>query len=176
MYCSEFAWHMLALSACTAEEIRNAPAEGASCVDEVFAPMPLVASTAEEVGLADGPLIALMKLPEPIRLLNVPKIFETGDAARLSSGHRAVSEQVAPLMGPLQQFYTARASGAPVEATAEAAMQLSAQMPPNYSPTAYIVQAMGDEQTRTMDYVATLAFVGSAGYEKAKVLAQNPVP
>lgn len=27
MYCSEFAWHMLVLSNCTAEEIRNAPAE-----------------------------------------------------------------------------------------------------------------------------------------------------
>jgi hypothetical protein len=176
MYCSEFAWHMLALSACSAEQIRNAGPEGASCVDDVFAPMPLVASSATEVGLADGPLMALMNLPEPIRLLNVPKIFETGDAARLSSGHRAVSEQVAPLMAPLQQFYTARASGAPVEATAEGAMQLSAQMPNNYSPTAFLVQAMADDQIRATDYVVTLAFVGSAGYEKARRLAQNPVP
>lgn len=176
MYCSEFAWHMLALSACTAEEILNAPDEGASCVDDVFAPMPLVASTADEVGLADGPLIALMKLPEPIRLLNVPKIFETGDAARLSSGHRMVSEQVAPLMGPLQQFYAARAQGAPVEATAEVAMQLSSQMPNNYSPTAFFVQAMAEEPVRAVDYVVTLAFVGSAGYQKAQRLALNPVP
>jgi hypothetical protein len=167
---------MLALSACSAEEILNAPAEGASCVDDVFAPMPLVASNAQEVGLADGPLISLMKLPEPIRLANVPKIFETGDAAKLSSGHRAVSEQVAPLMGPLQQFYTARASGAPVEATADAAMQLTAQMPANYSPTAFIVQAMGDDAVRSIDYVVTLTFVNSTGYEKAKRLAQNPVP
>ncbi len=33
MYCSEFAWHMLALSSCTDAEIRNAPAGGAACVD-----------------------------------------------------------------------------------------------------------------------------------------------
>lgn len=176
MFCSEFAWQMLALSSCTADEIKNAPDEGAACVDEVFAPMPLVASSAEEVGLADGPLIALMNLPEPIRALNVPKIFETGDAAKLSSGHRMVSEQVAPLMGPLSQFYGARAMGAPVEATADVAKQLSAQMPLNYSPTAFLVQAMAAETTRAADYVVTLAFVNATGYQKAQRLSSNPVP
>jgi hypothetical protein len=176
MFCSEFAWHMLALSNCTADEIRSAPEEGAACVDEVFAPMPLVASSATEVGLADGPLIALLKLPEPIRLTNLPKIFETGDVAKLSSGHRMVSEQVAPLMGPLSQFYGARAMGAPVEATAEAATMLSAQMPLNYSPTAFLVQSMAEEPVRAVDYVATLAFVGATGYQKAQRLSSNPVP
>lgn len=176
MFCSEFAWHMLALSNCTAEEIRNAPEEGASCVDDVFAPMPLVASDAQSVGLADGPLIALMKLPEPIRALNVPKIFETGDAAKLSSGHRMVSEQVAPLMAPLQQFYMARVQGATVDMTAPVAMQLSAQMPLNYSPTAFLVQSMADEPVRAVDYVTTLTFVNAAGYQKAQRLSSNPVP
>jgi hypothetical protein len=176
MFCSEFAWHMLALSNCTADEIKNAPAEGAACVDEVFAPMPLVASSATEVGLADGPLIALLKFSEPIRLINLPKIFETGDVAKLSSGHRMVSEQVAPLMGPLSQFYGARAMGAPVEATAEAATMLSAQMPLNYSPTAFLVQSMAEEPARAVDYVATLAFVNATGYQKAQRLSSNPVP
>jgi hypothetical protein len=176
MYCSEFAWHMLALSSCTADEIRNAPADGASCVDDIFAPMPLVASDATEVGMADGPLLTLLKLPAPIRLLNVAKIFETGNPAKLSSGHRMVSEQVAPLMGPLSQLYTARAQGAPIEATAEGAKMLSANMPNNYSPTAFLVQAIADPSVRTVDYVVTLAFVNAAGYSKAKRLAQNPVP
>src|SRR6185503_4127498 len=83
MYCSEFAWHMLALSSCTADQIRDAGPDGASCVDDVFAPMPLVGKDATEVGLADGPLLNLLSMPAPIRLANVAKIFETGDAAKL---------------------------------------------------------------------------------------------
>lgn len=176
MFCSEFAWHMLALSSCTADEIKSAPAEGAACVDEVFAPMPLVARTADEVGLAEGPLANLLAIPTQIRTPLVGKIFATGNPAKLSSGHRAVSEQVAPLMGPLSQFYTARAGGAPVSATASAADMLDANMPPNYSPTTFLIQAMGPEATRSMDYVVTVAFVNAAGYAKAKALSSRPVP
>ncbi len=176
MFCSEFAWHMLALSNCSAEEIMNAPAEGAACVDTIFEPMPLVAGDNTSVGLADGPLINLQKMPEPIRLSNVDKIFATGDAAKLSSGHRAVSEMVAPLMAPLKQFYLAKLSGAPAETVAGAAMMLSSQMPLNYSPTAFLVQAIADEPVRAVDYVTTIAFVNAAGYQKAQRLSSNPVP
>src|SRR5690606_5859743 len=99
------------------------------------------------------------------------------DAARLSSGHRAVSEMVAPLMQPLQQFYMGKLSGqATPEQLAGAAMQLSAQMPLNYSPTAFVVQAMGDDSVRSLDYVTTLTFVNAAGYQKAQRLSSNPVP
>jgi len=176
MFCSEFAWHMLALSACTADQIRNAPAEGASCVDDVFAPMPLVASTTSEVGLAEGPLLVLMKLPDAIRALNVAKIFETGNPAKLSSGHRMVSEQVAPLMSPLQELYKARVGGATIEQTAMAAKQLSANMPNNYSPTTFLIQAIAEGPLRSTDYVTTLAFVNAANYQKAQKLSANPVP
>lgn len=176
MFCSEFAWHMLALSSCSDAEIRTAGPEGAACVDEVFAPMPLVASTADTVGMAEGPLLALMATPAEGRLALVPQVFATGDAASLSSGHRAVSEQVAPLMEPLSQFYGARAQGLSVEDTAPVAEMLSANMPANYSPTTFLVQAMGDTATRATDYVVTVAFVNGAGYDKAKRLAQNPVP
>ena len=176
MYCSEFAWHMLALSACTAEEIRTAGPEGASCVDDVFEPMPLISAAAGEVGLAEGPLLSLMKLPAETRVPLVAKIFTTGNASGLSSGHRAVAEQVAPMMGPLQQIFTARASGAPLSATAEGAGMLNAQVPDNYSPTAFLVASLGERAARTMDYVATVAFVDAAGYQKAQTLSHNPVP
>ena len=176
MYCSEFAWHMLALSSCTAAEIRAAGPEGASCVDDVFAPLPLVASTASEAGLAEGPLLNLMKMPAALRAGGIAKVFEQGDAARLSSGHRMVSEQVAPMMAPLRQIYEARAAGASVEMIAAGATQLSSQVPNNYSPTAFLVQSITDEPVRTVDYVVTLAFVGATGYQKAQRLAQNPVP
>ena len=176
MYCSEFAWHMLALSSCTDAEIRNAPAAGASCVDEVFAPMPLVAKSTDETGMAEGPLVSLMATPAAGREALIAKVFATGNATRLSSGHRAVSEQVAPLMGPLSQFYAARAQGVSVEDTAPVAEMLSANMANNYSPTTFLVQAMGDTSKRATDYVATVTFVNGGGYAKAQRLAQNPVP
>lgn len=176
MYCSEFAWHMLALSACTAEEIRTAGPEGASCVDDVFAPMPLVAEADGQLGLAEGPLLSLMKLPAETRVPLVAKIFTTGNASGLSSGHRMVAEQVAPMMGPLSQIFTARASGAPVAATAEGASMLNAQVPDNYSPTAFLVASLGGREERSMDYVVTVAFVDAAGYQKAQTLSHNPVP
>jgi len=176
MYCSEFAWHMIALSSCSADEITNAGEAGAACVDEAFAPMPLVASTADQLGLAEGPLVALGALPADTRVANVAKIFATKDAAALSSGHRMVSEQVAPLMEPLSQIYTARASGVPIEATAEGAALLSANVPANYSPTTFLVQAMPSTANRAMDYVATIAFVNAATYDKAKALSAQPVP
>ena len=53
---------------------------------------------------------------------------------------------------------------------------LSANMPNNYSPTTFLVQAMGDTATRATDYVVTVAFVNGGGYAKAQRLAQNPVP
>lgn len=176
MYCSEFAWHMLALSSCTEAEIRTAPAEGAACVDEVFAPAPLVAANDNEIGMAEGPLLSLMATPAADRETLLATVFATGDAAKLSSGHRAVSEQVAPLMGPLSQFFGARAAGASVTDTAGVAGQLNANMPNNYSPTTFLAQAMGPADKRPVDYVATVAFVNAGGYAKAKTLASQPVP
>ena len=80
-------------------------------------------------------------------------------------------------MMPLQQFYMGKLSGqATPEMLAEGATQLSAQMPANYSPTAFMVQAMVDEPLRTMDFVATLAFVTPAAYTKAKGLSGAGVP
>jgi hypothetical protein len=176
MYCSEFAWHMLALSNCTAEQIRNAPAEGADCVDEVFAAAPLTEPAAGQIGMADGPLRALLALPVESRGGLVESIFATGDAAKLSSGHRMVAEQVAPLMVPLSQLYSARAGGAPLEATAPIATQLNAAVANNYSPTTFLVQAVEEDRLRVVDYVVTIGFVDAKGMAKAKVLSKRPVP
>jgi hypothetical protein len=80
-------------------------------------------------------------------------------------------------MAPLEQFYLGTLGGAPAETLAGAAMQLSAQMPTNYSPTAFLVHSMTPEAgSRAVDYVTTLAFVDAAGYQKAQRLSANPVP
>jgi hypothetical protein len=175
MYCAEFAWHMIALSSCKDSEILEAPEQGASCVSEPFAPMPLLATTATQVGLAEGPLLALLQAPADSRQALVAQVFADGSPSKLSSGHRAVAEQVAPLMGGLAQIYQARAGGATVEQTAEGAAQLNANVLDNYSPTAFMVQAMPAGQ-RPVDYVATVVFVSPTAYAKAKTLSSNPVP
>jgi hypothetical protein len=176
MYCSEFAWHMLALSGCTETEIRAAGPEGAECVGPVFAPLPLAPTDASSPGLTEGPLFTILSAPAEARLGLVPSIFSGGNPGRLSSGHRAVAEQVAPLMAGLSQYYGARAQGATVEMTAQAAGQLNAgvQNVPNYSPTAFLVSSMRSGQ-RPIDYVATVVFVDSdADIQKAKRLAMPP--
>ena len=84
MYCSEFAWHMLALSNCTEAEIRDAGPEGASCVKPVFAPMQLAATDAQSTGLAEGPLASIMAAPAADRAelhqadLRVPRCDDPG--------------------------------------------------------------------------------------------------
>jgi hypothetical protein len=174
MYCSEFAWHMLALSNCSEAQIRDAGPEGASCVKPVFAPMQLAATDAQSTGLAEGPLVSILAAPAAQRADLVAQIFVAGNASRLSSGHRAVAEQVAPLMSGLSQYYGARAQGATVEMTAGAAGQLNAgvQNVPNYSPTSFIVSAVQPAGLRKIDYVATVVFVDSdADLAKAKRLA-----
>jgi hypothetical protein len=179
MYCSEFAWHMLALSNCTEDEIMNAPEEGASCVSPAFDTMPFVGSTEGEVGMADGPLYALMQAPEDQRAALAASVFVMGDSAKLSSGHRAVAEQLAPMMDGVSQYYQARAAGVPFEALTEATGQLNGVLEGryNYSPTAFFVHAMDtNAETRKMDYVVTLAFVLSDTYDKARVLSRMPVP
>ena len=174
MYCSEFAWHMLALSNCSEAQIRDAGADGAACVKPVFAPMQLAATDAQSTGLAEGPLVNILGAPAESRADLVKQIFVAGNAGRLSSGHRAVAEQVAPLMAGLAQYYGARAQGATAEMTSAAAGQLNAgvQNVPNYSPTSFIVSAVQPAGLRKVDYVATVVFVDSdADLAKAKRLA-----
>jgi hypothetical protein len=183
MYCSEFAWHMLALSNCSEAQIRDAGPEGASCVKPVFVPMQLASTDAQTTGLAEGPLASLSLAPAADRAGLINQIFKCPDArtpgceaagGRLSSGHRAVSEQVAPLMPGLAQFYGGRAQGATPEMTAGGAAQLNEGVHnvPNYSPTAFIVSAVQPANLRKIDYVATVVFVDSdADLAKAKRLA-----
>lgn len=175
MYCSEFAWHMLALSACTDADIRAAGPEGAACVKPVFAPMQLAATDAQSTGLAEGPLVSILAAPAADRADLVAQVFTPGgNGGRLSSGHRAVAEQVAPLMAGLAQYYGARAQGATAAQTSSAAGQLNAgvQDVPNYSPTSFLVSAAQPEGLRKIDYVATVVFVDTdADMAKAKRLA-----
>ena len=180
MYCSEFAWHMIALSNCSESEILNAPAEGAACVDGPFEPMPLVSADDSQLGLAEGPLVNLSFAPAEARMGLITQTFKTTNAGSLSSGHRAVAEQVAPLMSGLAQFYGAKAQGASSAQLQGAAGELNAGVGNvgNYSPTSYLALSTLPSAKRKVDYVATVVFVdGAAQLAKAKSLAaSNPAP
>lgn len=179
MFCSEFAWHMIALSSCSAEEIRSAGPDGASCVDPMFEPMPLVSTKDGEIGLAEGPLTNVLIAPPADRQKLIEQVFATGSPSRLSSGHRAVAEQVAPLMTGLSQYYMGKASGAPAPMLEAGAAQLNAGVNNvgNYSPTAFLANSTLPSGVRALDYVATVVFVDSAAdYAKAQKLSKNPVP
>lgn len=179
MFCSEFAWHMIALSSCSADEIRSAGPEGASCVDPLFQPMPLVSTTEGEIGLAEGPLTNVLVAPPADRQALITQVFKTGNASGLSSGHRKVAEQVAPLMVGLSNYYAGKAAGAPAAALETGAAQLNAGVGNigNYSPTAFLANATLPTESRALDYVATIVFVDSAAdYAKAQQLSKKPVP
>lgn len=179
MFCSELVYHLIALANCTEAEIRSAGAAAACAAEDhaPFAPMRLVDT--ESAGLADGPLLNLLAgrpAPEATMPL-VQSVFAEGTAP-LSSGHRRVAQQVAPLMSGVQQYYMARV-GAPDQAGA-AAEQLNGLTGNvrNYSPTAFLVNAAlpADHPQRKIDYVATVVFTPEAGLAKARRLAQQPVP
>jgi hypothetical protein len=178
VYCSEFAWHMLALSACSEDDIKNAGPEGADCVDPMFDPMPISSSSGGAFGLADGPLTNLMLAPADKRGGLVAQLFRDGDAAKLSSGHRQAAEQVEQLgiIKGLLGFYSARASEDAAQADGIAA-GLNAKVVGNYSPSAYMAQATRPQGERPMDYVATVVFIDSADdLAKAKRLSKLPIP
>merc|ERR1711991_676277 len=120
MFCSEFAYYMLALSTCSPTDIKRAGAEGASCVQLPFSPMPLTAEKASDVGMADGPLINLLALPQSQRMESINKVFCSNgyncvNGAKLSSGHRTVAATVAPLMAGLEKIYQALSTCSPTD-------------------------------------------------------------
>src|SRR5690606_6493404 len=113
--------HLITLANCTEADIREA-GETAACATEDAAPFkPMKLVDPENGGLADGPALSLVQgnpAPDAAQSL-LESIFATNPAgsSRLSSGHRAVAEAVAPLVGGVQQYYRARL-GAPEQAPA----------------------------------------------------------
>ena len=178
VYCSEFAWHLLALSNCSQTDILNAGPEGAACVAPVFEPMPLIGD-ANQIGLGEGPLRMIETAPQDAWNSLLPTVFKTGNASGLSSGHRAVAKQLEEmgLIAGLEQYYQGKLAGAPADALAGAKAQMNASVTPNYSPTAFMALATQDDAVRPVDYVATVAFFDSdADIAKAKSMAAAGTP
>lgn len=183
MFCSELAFHMLALANCTTDEIANTPAGGeAACAASglPFRPMKLVGDANNTPGLAEGPLLGLLHSGGEVPANALERIFPGPNAngASLSAGHRAVAEATKPLMSGLQAYYTARLARSPQADAIAAQLNASTGNVANYSPTAFLVDAMTpDASERGMDYIATVVFTDAAANNRAKSLAKpGPVP
>ncbi len=169
VFCSEFAWVLLALKDCSPTsnkgDFQNSGIP--RCVSPSFKPLPALGdflqtqNDADQAGLADGPVLMLQKLELSGADLakTITDIFVASGTSRMSQGHRDVANEFAPLFAPLENYYKAYNSGA-MEILGLKQI-FNAKMNANYSPTAYMVNTLLPETNdhRAMDYVATLVFI-----------------
>jgi hypothetical protein len=172
LFCSEFAWSLLALRDCD-------PGNGSAfsgdktpaCISEPMKPMDATGdyifkrSSNAYVGLADGPLLVIdaLKLPPAARKTMLQSVFAENPSrlAKLSPGHKTLAESMSPKFIPLQQYYTG--AGVGFYDSMKARLIRSAvnrDVPDNYSPTSFLVNTLlpPGNVNRTMDYVATIVF------------------
>lgn len=172
LYCSEFAWSLLALKSCdpatTADQFKGSRVP--SCVKSPMKPLDAAGNSitstgrSASVGLADGPLTVIdgLKIPVADRRALLESVFvENPDGLKkMSEGHRKVAEEMQPKFETLKDYYLG-VSGGNVVQRLRARLIRSAfniAVPENYSPTSYLLNTLlpPDNINRTMDYVATI--------------------
>jgi hypothetical protein len=173
MFCSEFAWSILALRNCDPAKTADAfnGSSVPSCVTPIMDPLPATGTYMStrtnrgKVGLAEGPLMVIdaMKMDDELRDRWVDDIFKENPKAmaRMSSGHQEVAKTMAPRFAPLEDYYKAAAAGGWRRAPALVASTAFRQaVPDNYSPTSYLINTLlpRNHSRRVMDYVATVMF------------------
>jgi hypothetical protein len=164
MYCSEFAWSLLALRDCdpstSAEAFKGSGVP--SCIKPVMRPM-RATGTASYTGLGDGPLtvIQALNLPEAEREKMVHAIFvaDPKGFSRMSVGHRELAKEMQPKFAKLETYYKSAAGKAWFGLKARVlSAAISSTIPENYSPTSFLINTLlaRTNANRTMDYVATI--------------------
>jgi hypothetical protein len=172
MYCSEFAWSLLALRDCdpakTADAFKGSSVP--SCVKEPMRPMHATGDyitrrgRSSYSGLADGPLMVVdsLKLPDAERdkLLKSVFIENKASESKLSAGHKKVAQSMQPKFAPLEKYYLGVNGkwGPSWEARMISNAFNKGPIPDNYSPTSYLINTLlpSSNTHRTMDYVATI--------------------
>jgi len=171
MYCSEFAWSLLALRNCDPDDNVNAFRSRSMpvCVTPIMQPMHATGtyvggeSRKAYTGLADGPLLVVssLKLPreERGRLLQSMFVADPEGMKKLSDGHRELAQALQEKFAKLETYYQSAASGAWLGLKSRLiSSAISKAIPANYSPASYLVNTLlpSDNANRTMDYVATI--------------------
>jgi hypothetical protein len=165
VFCSEFVWALLSLSQCSPDDpqIADPKISGAKCVKPIFNPLPMLSADAKNVGLAEGPLAVLRSLDIPIYEKDqlMKEMFNEGDLARLSSGHRKLAEEgmIKTFANLLIAIYPTKLHGMG-SAITPAMKGLNALSGRNYSPTSFLLNTMLEtaDPERSFDYVATVIY------------------
>ena len=172
VYCSEFAWSLLALKGCdpakTADDFKGSRVP--SCVKPPMTPLDAAGNTitsagrTSRVGLADGPLTVIdgLKIPKSERDALLQSVFVENPSklSKMSEGHRKVAETMQPKFETLKDYYLGVSGGTVVQRLRARLIRsaFNRAVPENYSPTSYLLNTMlpANNVNRTMDYVATI--------------------
>ena len=169
MFCSEFAWSVLALRDCdpsaTGDDFKNGGIP--ACVKPIMAPMEATGNylvkrnRTSQSGFADGPLMVIdtLKLPKAEQTALLKSVFVAGNTAKLSAGHKKVAEQMQPKFAKLEDYYLGIEGNMMQKLKARVTSSVfNRAIPENYSPTSYLINTLlpTDNVNRTMDYVATI--------------------
>jgi len=174
LFCSEFAWSLLALRNCDPASTADAfkASRVPSCISPVMTPLSATGDYPrrqwrnDTIGLADGPLAVIkgLKLPKVETEQLVAQVFTEDPEVlkKMSSGHQQLAKTLSPEFSKLRSYYDAVASGGitgtVVGSIKETLINLS--VPDNYSPTSYLINTMlpNNDRHRQMEYVATIMF------------------
>lgn len=172
LYCSEFAWSLLALRSCdpatTADTFKGSRVP--SCIKAPMKPLAAagnsVTSTGRSsvVGLADGPLTVIdgLRIPAAEKRALLESVFVENPAGlkKMSEGHRKVAEDMQPKFETLKDYYLGVSGGNVVQRLRARLIRaaFNRAVPENYSPTSYLLNTLlpPENINRTMDYVATI--------------------
>lgn len=172
VYCSEFAWSLLALKGCdpatTADAFKGSRVP--SCIKPPMTPLDAAGNTitsagrTSRVGLADGPLTVIdgLKIPKAERMTLLESVFVENPSklSKMSEGHRKVAETMQPKFETLKDYYLGVSGGSVVQRLRARLIRsaFNIAVPENYSPTSYLLNTMlpANNVNRTMDYVATI--------------------
>lgn len=169
MFCSEFAWSVLALRNCDPAASSDNFKDGGipACVKPIMEPMEATGNFLtkrnrnSQSGFADGPLMVIdtLKLPKAEQTALLKSIFVAGNTAKLSAGHKKVAEQMQPQFAKLEDYYLGMNGNMLQKLKARVTSGVfNRAIPENYSPTSYLINTLlpPDNVNRTMDYVATI--------------------
>jgi hypothetical protein len=171
MFCSEFAWSLLALRGCDPAKSGDAFKKSGipSCVKPIMEPLKATGDyitrrgRSTNAGLAEGPLLVVdsMKLPDAERdkVLHTVFIENKAGMAKMSVGHRQVAEKYQPDFEKLEKYYLGvNGKWGPTLQARLISSGFRSGVPQNYSPTSFLINTLlpANSSYRAMDYIATI--------------------
>lgn len=171
MYCSEFAWSLLSLRDCDPDVAQVFKEDGIpSCINPIFTPLHMSGDfvgakrpETSHVGLSDGPLLTInaMGLGNTGRDRLLTSVFATNKEknAKLSPGHKKVSDLMSPVFDKLQEVYLGAFYN--IQQTTELRVLFNVKMKDNYSPPSFVLLTLPPKEStsRVMDYVGTVTYI-----------------